>query len=674
MPIARADVIVTAMLAASRRSTFLPSNFDPAWRMVLLIAAAVLLAYGDSITLPFHFDDIPHYLWLNDQSIGSIWLSAAGRPYYRPMQFFGWKLYETAFGRDSVVVYHLMSILVHALDAVLVALVARRLVDAKRGEGWWRATAAGLTFALFPFSYQVVPLPGSFTHPMVVLFVLLSILAYDRFRTRGRCVWRWLIVALVCGVFAFASNEGSLVLAAAIALYEAFGGAPRPIRWRWAGLFVLLAVVYFAWYQSRPLQAGDEVRVRGLEAIVQNAMYVLQGGTFPPQPIGRALMDAGFTDHSAVLSIGFLALSTLAVLYARAGEMRGLVFGAGWFAIFMVVPALLLPHDYLINAPRVLYLSACGAAWLWAGAAGVVRRQGRRLAALAFVAAVLAPSFIFIRQRMALYYLNAAPLQEVIDTALRAGPADRLLFVNLPAWVSAERQWYPIGHEGVLFLPAYTTLSDFVFVNTGQPSQAIGVEFNNLTTPQAYYYGVYGPPLDYERLEFEVRSALEVHLAAYKPEVIDLNAAGRVLDQTRPAGADRASFDSLVALESATWLACADRLGVTLDWRADAFPPGDAHIFVHVLDARGALIAQHDSPPLQGLLPFWQWQPGDRTRDMHPIDLPAPLEDGPYAIAVGLYNVVTGQRVRAALADGSRPPNDAVPIGEFAPGQQAVCP
>jgi len=641
--------------------------------MVILITAAVLLAYADSITLPFHFDDIPHYLWLNDQSLGSIWLSAAGRPYYRPMQFLGWKLYETAFGRDSVVVYHLMSLLVHALDAVLVALVARRLADCKPGEGWWRAAAAGLTFALFPFSYQVVPLPGSFTHPMVALFVLLSILAYDRFRTHGRCAWRWLIAALVCGVFAFASNEGSLVLAAAIALYE-FARAPRPIRWRWAGSLALLAVVYFAWYESRPMLAGDEVRVRGLEAVVQNAMVALQGATFPLQPIGRALMGWGFSDHGAVLSIGVLSLSALAVLYARAGEFRRWFFGAGWFATFMVVPVLLLSHDYLINAPRVLYLSACGAAWLWAGAAGIVRRRGRRLASLAFMVVVLAPSFIFIRQRMALYHLNAAPLQEVIDVALRSGPADRLLFVNLPAWVSAERPWYPIGHEGVLFLPAYATLSEFVFVNTGRPSQAIGIEFNTLTMPQAYHYGVYGPPLDYERLEFEVGSAVEVHLAAYKSQVIELNAAGRMLDQARPSGGDRASFDGLVTLESAAWLACADRLDVALVWRADAFPPPDAHIFVHVLDTRDALIAQHDSPPLQGLLPFWQWQPGDRARDEHPIDLPAPSEGASYTLAVGLYDVVTGQRIPAALADGSRPPNDAVSVGDFTPGEKAACP
>ena len=661
------------MLSASRRSTFLRSRFDPAWLAVVLISATVLLAYADSIALPFHFDDIPHYLWLSDQSPGSVWLSAAGRPYYRPMQFFGWKLYETAFGRDSAVAYHLMSLLVHTLDAILVALVARRLAGCKPGEGWRRATAAGLAFALSPFSYQVVPLPGSFTHPMVALFVLLSILAYDRFRAGGRGARRWLIAALVCGVFAFASNEGGLVLAAAIALYE-FARAPRPMEWRWVGLFVLLAVVYFAWYESRPMLAGDEVRVRGLEAVVQNTMYALQGATFPLQPIGRTLMSWGFTDHGAVLSIGVLSLLALAVLYARAGEFRRWAFGAGWFATFMIVPVLLLSHDYLINAPRVLYLSACGAAWLWAGAAGVAWRRGRRLAAVAFLAVVLVPSFVFIRQRMALYHLNAAPLQEVIGVAQRSDPADRLLFVNVPAWVSAERPWYPIGHEGVLFLPAYATLSEFVYVNTGRPSQAIGVEFNNLTAPQAYHYGVYGPPLDYDRLDLEVRSALDVHLAAYEPEAIQLSAAGRVLDEARPSAADRASFGDQVALESAMWLACAGRLDVTLVWRANAQPPPDAHVFVHVLDAQGALIAQHDSPPLQGLLPFLEWQPGDRARDVHPIDLPATVDGGAHAIAVGLYDIVTGRRIPATLADGSRPPNDAVLVGELAPGEKAVCP
>ena len=63
--------------------------------ITLIMIVAALVAYGDALRLPFFFDDMTHYVWLHGQSLGSIFISAAGRPYYRPMQFFLWKVYET---------------------------------------------------------------------------------------------------------------------------------------------------------------------------------------------------------------------------------------------------------------------------------------------------------------------------------------------------------------------------------------------------------------------------------------------------------------------------------------------------------------------------------------------------------------------------------------------------
>src|SRR5512139_99369 len=174
----------------------------------VLIATVTLLAYGDALRLPFFFDDMVHYVWLRGQTLTSIFLTAAGRPYYRPMQFFLWKLYETLAGQDSVAIYHALTLVVHTVNALLVVLLVRRLT---RDKGrWWPAVLAGLIFALFPFSYQVVTLPASFTHPMAALFTPLSVLSYDRFRTTGRS--RWLATALFSAVLAFGSNEGTLLI------------------------------------------------------------------------------------------------------------------------------------------------------------------------------------------------------------------------------------------------------------------------------------------------------------------------------------------------------------------------------------------------------------------------------------------------------------------------------
>src|SRR5512143_3059455 len=98
----------------------------PLFLAILVMAAATVLAYGDALGLPFFFDDMTHYVWLRGQTLTSIFLTAAGRPYYRPMQFFLWKLYEALTGQDSVILFHALSLIVHVVNALLVVLLVRR--------------------------------------------------------------------------------------------------------------------------------------------------------------------------------------------------------------------------------------------------------------------------------------------------------------------------------------------------------------------------------------------------------------------------------------------------------------------------------------------------------------------------------------------------------------------
>src|SRR3974377_1943874 len=102
-----------------------------------LIVATTLLAYGADLRLPFFFDDLQHLVWLRNQTVGSILISEAGRPYYRPLQFLAWKLYETIAGNDSALLYHALNVVLHLVNACLVVLLARRLSDHK--ERWWPA-------------------------------------------------------------------------------------------------------------------------------------------------------------------------------------------------------------------------------------------------------------------------------------------------------------------------------------------------------------------------------------------------------------------------------------------------------------------------------------------------------------------------------------------------------
>lgn len=102
------------------------------------------------------------------------------------------------------------------------------------------------------------------------------------------------------------------------------------------------------------------------------------------------------------------------------------------------------------------------------------------------------------------------------------------------------------------------------------------------------------------------------------------------------------------------------RARLTLFWRARARPRRNYQLFIHLVDADGAIIAQADAPPVNGLFPFSQWEPGDLLADVH--ELPLPPNASPQAVKVGLYELETLRRLPARDPNGRRLDEDAVVI------------
>lgn len=119
---------------------------------------------------------------------------------------------------------------------------------------------------------------------------------------------------------------------------------------------------------------------------------------------------------------------------------------------------------------------------------------------------------------------------------------------------------------------------------------------------------------------------------------------------------------SLEGFSAPALAAAGTRLDVSL-WLRSAAPGGrDLTVFVHVLDASGRLVAQHDAPPRAGMAPTSTWQPGEVVRDRHVVALPSSLAPGRYTLTAGLYDAETGARVPATSGD-RRWPNDEVELG-----------
>ena len=116
-----------------------------------------------------------------------------------------------------------------------------------------------------------------------------------------------------------------------------------------------------------------------------------------------------------------------------------------------------------------------------------------------------------------------------------------------------------------------------------------------------------------------------------------------------PAHVQAAQFGPAIKLVGYDLLAAAyapgSPLEVTLYWRALQTPDKNYRVFVHLLDAQGQIVAQHDGTPGDGNLPALGWLPGEYLADTHRLALPTTLPVGEYRLLIGLYDPSTRQRL-----------------------------
>ncbi len=76
----------------------------------------------------------------------------------------------------------------------------------------------------------------------------------------------------------------------------------------------------------------------------------------------------------------------------------------------------------------------------------------------------------------------------------------------------------------------------------------------------------------------------------------------------------------------------------------------DYHVFIHLLDRQGQLVAQADGQPAHWTRPTSTWTVGELVVDRHGLWIPTGTAPGVYQLSLGLYRPEDGQRL--PLADG----------------------
>jgi len=183
-----------------------------------LLVLATILAYANSVDVPFVFDDV-HAIVQNreihdwDRFMRSSWLRRP-RALVDLTFAFQWHLHG-----NRVLPYHLVNMGLHAMNGVLVyllsALLFQTVADRQAGQSWSpnpqrAALWAAAFFTVHPIQTQAVTYIVQRYTSMAALFYLSAVLCYVQMRRTNRPVYGVLVTVL--GIASFLCKQNALTL------------------------------------------------------------------------------------------------------------------------------------------------------------------------------------------------------------------------------------------------------------------------------------------------------------------------------------------------------------------------------------------------------------------------------------------------------------------------------
>ena len=167
----------------------------------LFIIAATLIFYIPAINGGFIWDDHAHVLFDTDlqslSGLGKIWFTKATQQYY-PLVYSSFWVEWQLWGNNPLG-YHIVNVLVHSANAIVLALILKRL-------GLRGAWAAALIFALHPVHVESVAWISERKNVLSGLFFLASLLVFLKSEDAEESEIKFYILSFVLFVLALFSK------------------------------------------------------------------------------------------------------------------------------------------------------------------------------------------------------------------------------------------------------------------------------------------------------------------------------------------------------------------------------------------------------------------------------------------------------------------------------------
>ncbi len=301
----------------------------------ILLVVITLVAYLPTLRGGFLWDDEPlitqNRMIKTSDGLYRLWFTTDAQDYY-PLTGSLWWL-EWRLWRDRAAGYHVVNVLFHAVNVVLVWVVLRRL----KIPGAW---LAALVFGIHPVNVATVAWISEQKNTLSMLFYAATILLYLQFYEDGR--WRWYGFSLVAFLLALFSKAAVVMLPMVLlgCVWWMRGQLRREDLLRSAPFFVLslLLGLVTIWFQHHRALRGYVIRSYGFFARVAAAGWV------PWFYLYKALLPVNLTliypkwpiDASRWVSYvpGALLVFCFIVLYRKRETWgRPLLFGLGYFVV-----------------------------------------------------------------------------------------------------------------------------------------------------------------------------------------------------------------------------------------------------------------------------------------------------------------------------------------------------
>ena len=216
------DILPALLFAVGRPSIIAPMRKGPGqenavspppdggltqrpWILAAVLVIITFVAYFPALRGGFVFDDdslIVHNRLIHDgDGLHRFWFTTHA-PDYWPLTSTLWWLEWRTWGNHAPG-YHVVSVLLHAVNAILIWLILRRL----KIPGAW---LAGLVFAIHPVNVATVAWISEQKNILSMLFYAVAILLYLDFDEKSR--WRSYGLSLVMFLLALLSKTGVVML------------------------------------------------------------------------------------------------------------------------------------------------------------------------------------------------------------------------------------------------------------------------------------------------------------------------------------------------------------------------------------------------------------------------------------------------------------------------------